>query len=416
MISNKRDETLQDRWVRAFTEAPKDSRRPAVFVLLFWTCWAATLLSHAFGLLEEDPAFGLAPVVAALVVQAALWTVLPWSPGVAPRRMLWAPAFLGGTFVVGYVTELNLSITFYALVVANGVFLFGLRRGGAYAAAALPVLFLNDLLVDGMATAMATAAIAVPFALFMIGISATIVEATARREQTQALLAELEATNADLVAQATRIRELSVSEERARMAREIHDSVGHHLTVINLQLQNARRFREREPEGAWEEVEGARGMALQALSEVRRAVRALKPLDVEGTTGAHALAALARNFDGTGIDVSFEAHGAKRELPEAAELVLYRAMQEGLTNAAKHARARRVRATLTFSEETVTLAVSDDGRGPDDSEAVSGGFGLGSLRERVEALGGTATWGGCPEGGFALEVDLPARSGRTAGP
>jgi hypothetical protein len=189
VFSNKLDETLQNRWVRAFTEAPKDSRRPAVFVLLFWTCWVASLSTHAFGLLEEDPAFGFAPVVAALVVQAAVWTALPWSPGVVPRRKLWAPAFLGATFLVGYVTELNLSVTFYALVVANGVFLFGLRRGGAYAAAALPVLFLNDLLVDGMATAMATAAIAVPFALFMIGISATIVEATGRREQTQALLA-----------------------------------------------------------------------------------------------------------------------------------------------------------------------------------------------------------------------------------
>ncbi|MDQ3428496.1 MAG: sensor histidine kinase [Actinomycetota bacterium] len=414
MFSNKLDESPQNRWVWAFTEAPKDSRRPAVFVLLFWTCWVATLSSHAFGLLDEDPAFGLVPVVVALVVQAALWTLLPWSPGAAPRRMLWAPAFLAGTFVVGYVTELNLSITFFALVVANGVFLFGLRRGGAYAAAALPVLFLNDLLVDGMATAMATAAIAVPFALFMIGISAAIVEATGRREQAQVLLGELEATNADLVAQATRIRELSVSEERARMAREIHDSVGHHLTVINLQLQNARRFREREPDGAWEEVEGARQLALAALSEVRRAVRALKPLDVEGATGAHALAALARNFDGTGIDVSFETRGEERELPEEAELVLYRAMQEGLTNAARHARARRVRAKLTFSHDAVRLAVADDGRGP--GGATTGGFGLGALRGRVEALGGTAAWGGRLEGGFALEVELPVGPGRAVDP
>jgi signal transduction histidine kinase len=416
VIYDKLDESPQNRWVRAFIEAPKDSRRPAVYVLLFWTCWVATLSTHAFGLLDEDPAFGLAPVAAALVVQAALWTVLPWSPGGARRRMLWAPAFLGGTFLVGYVTELNLSITFYALVVANGVFLFGLRRGGAYAAATLPVLFLNDLLVDGMATAMATAAIAVPFALFMIGISAAIVEATGRREQAQALLAELEATNADLIAQATRIRELSVSEERARMAREIHDSVGHHLTVINLQLQNARRFRERQPAGAWEEVEGAREMALQALSEVRRAVRALKPLDVEGATGAHALAALARNFDGTGIDVSFEAHKEERELSEEANLVLYRAMQEGLTNAARHARARRVRAKLTFSQDAVRLAVTDDGRGPGDADATIEGFGLSALRERVEALGGTAAWGGRPEGGFVLEVELPVRSGQAVGP
>lgn len=416
MVSNKPDETPQSPWVQAFTEVPKASRRPAAFALLFWTCWVATLLSHAFGLIEDDPAYGLAPVVVALAIQAALWTALPWSPGAAPRRKLWAPAFLGGTFVVGYVTELNLSIIFYALVVANAVFLFGSRRGVVYAAVALPVLFLDALLVGGAAMAMATAAVAVPFAVFMIGVSAAIVEATRRREQAQDLLGELEATNADLVAHAARVRELSISEERARMAREIHDSVGHHLTVINLQLQNARRFREREPDGAWEEVEGARQLALVALSEVRRAVRALKPLDVEATTGTGALAALARNFDGTGIEVSFETSGEERGLPEGAEVVLYRAMQEGLTNAAKHAGARRVRAELAFSQDAVRLAVADDGPGTGDGGTSAGGFGLNALKERTENLGGTASWGGRPEGGFVLEVELPACPAPVVGP
>jgi hypothetical protein len=113
---------------------------------------------------------------------------------------------------------------------------------------------------------MVVAIIAMPFAVFMIGISAAVVEATGRREETQVLLRELEATNADLKQLAAKIRELSVSEERSRMAREIHDSVGHHLTAINLQLQNARRFKERKPDAAWQEVEEARVLALEALS------------------------------------------------------------------------------------------------------------------------------------------------------
>ena len=79
MASTRTDKPLLNRWARAFPELPKDVRRPAVFVLLFWTCWVATLAAHAFGLLDEDPAFGLAPVVLALVVLAALWSVLPWS-------------------------------------------------------------------------------------------------------------------------------------------------------------------------------------------------------------------------------------------------------------------------------------------------------------------------------------------------
>jgi signal transduction histidine kinase len=228
------------------------------------------------------------------------------------------------------------------------------------------------------------------------------------------LLRELETVNAELTQHAAKIRELSVSEERARMAREIHDSVGHHLTVINLQLQNARRFRERKPDEAWEEVEGARELALEALSEVRRSVRALKPLAVEGKSGVGALSALADNFGGTGIEVSFETEGRGRELSGEAELVLYRAMQEGLTNAARHSGSRRVSATLCFEREGgVRLVVADDGRGADGA-ASEGGFGLSALKERVEALGGTLLWGDRPGGGFALEAKLPEVS-RPAG-
>lgn len=395
------------RWPRRarwFPELPQEVYRPAIFTLLFWSCWVATFAIHAFNLFDQDQRFGLAPVTVALLALIPVWAVLPWSPRAGWRRKLAALAFLAGTFAVGYLTELNLSIVFYAIVFANGVFLFGFRRGVAYAAAILPVFFANVLVVDNASWALAATAIAVPFVVFVIGICAAVVEATARREQTQGLLAELEAANAELKQYAAKIRELSVSEERARMAREIHDSVGHHLTVINLQLQNARRFREIRPDEAWEEVEGARELALEALSEVRRSVRALKPLAVEGKTGVGALSALARNFGGTGIEVSFEVEGQGRGLSGEAELVLYRAMQEGLTNAARHSGARRVSATLYFERDGVRLAVADDGRG---AGARDGGFGLSALKERVEALGGALLWGDRPEGGFVLEAKLP---------
>lgn len=400
------------RKARWFPELPEGVDRPAIFTLLFWTCWVATLASHAFGLLDEDPTFGLVPVALALVVLAASWAALPWRPRAGPRRMLLALVFLSSTFTVGYLTELNLSIVFYALVVANGVFLFGFRRGVAYAVVTVPVFFTNVVLVDGTKMALAATLIALPFAVFMVGICAAVVEATGRREQTQTLLRELELANAELKHHAARVRELSVSKERARMAREIHDSVGHYLTVINLQLQNARRFKERRAEEAWEEVEGARELVLEALSEVRRSVRALKPLSAGSRTGAAALAALARNFHGTGIEVSFETEGEARELPEKAELALYRTMQEGLTNAAKHANARRVRTMLSFSEDSVRLVVADDGEGRAEDageDTATEGFGLNALRERVEALGGTMFSGDRPEGGFALVVELPTR-------
>ena len=177
MVSNRSSTPLRNWWVRVFPDLPQDVRRPAVFVLLFWTCWVATLASHAFGLLDAAPTFGLLPVVLALLALVALWATLPWSQRTDPRRMLLAPAFLGGTFVVGYLTELNLSIVFYALVVANGVFLFGFRKGVAYSVLTMPVFFANVALVDGLEMALMATAIAVPFAVFIVGICAAVVEA-----------------------------------------------------------------------------------------------------------------------------------------------------------------------------------------------------------------------------------------------
>lgn len=401
----------RDRGARWFPELPQGDARPSIFALLFWSCWVATYAIHALNLFDQHQSFGVIPVTLALAALVPVWAVLPWSPRASLRRKLAAPAFLAGTFGVGYLTELNLSIVFYAIVFANGVFLFGFRRGVAYAAATLPVFFVNVLLTEeDVGTALVVTAIAVPFVVFVIGVCAAVVEATGRREQTQELLKDLEAANGELQEHAAKIRELSVSEERARMAREIHDSVGHHLTVINLQLQNARRFRERKPEEAWGEVEGARELALEALSEVRRSVRALKPLAIADSTGAGALAALARGFEGTGIEVSFGTEGVECDLPGEAELVLYRAMQEGLTNAAKHSGARRVSATLYYEKKDVRLVVADDGRGAGEGTPKTG-FGLSALAERVGALGGELAWGDRPEGGFALEAKLPAAAG-----
>jgi signal transduction histidine kinase len=184
--------------------------------------------------------------------------------------------------------------------------------------------------------------------------------------------------------------------------------VGHHLTAINLQLQNAQRFEEKDRERSRKEVREARESALSALAEVRRSVRALKPPALEERHGVAAMAALARSFDGAGPEVSFELGGEERELSEEAELVLYRATQEGLTNAAKHSRARRSRVNLVFEPERTRLTVTDDGEGAPEGTA-DGGFGILALRERAEALGGTLTAGNRPEGGFCLEITLPMR-------
>ena len=161
-----------------------------------------------------------------------------------------------------------------------------------------------------------------------------------------------------------------------------------------------------DPERGRQKIREARESTLSALAEVRRSVRALKPPALEERSGVAALAALAHAFDGAGPDVSFELEGEARVMSEEAELALYRATQEALTNAAKHSRAHRVHVRLAFKPEETRLVVADDGDGVPGGRP-DGGFGLAALRERVESLGGTLAAGNRPEGGFALEIVLP---------
>lgn len=389
--------------------------RPGIFALLFWSAMAATCASPVLNLFGESQSFGLLPAALAAVLLSAVWLALPWDPRVRPRRKLLAPAFLVAVFILGHVTGPAWALAFYPIFFANGVFLLGFARGIIYAAGVvLPAGFVNLLVAYsgflGVEGAAFITALMVPVAVSVIGVCGLVIEADRAREESRILLQRLEAANAELQEYAARVGELAVSEERTRMAREIHDSVGHHLTVINLQLENARRFRETRPKEAWEEVSGAKELTLEALSEVRRSVRALRPLVLEESSGVGALSALARSFQGSGFDVSFEVEGEERELPGEVELVLYRAMQEGLTNVLKHSGGRRVLVSLAFSVEGARLVVVDDGAGVPEGE-VEEGFGLSALAERVEALGGTLDTGNAPEGGFVLEAMLPAERG-----
>jgi signal transduction histidine kinase len=397
------------------------SRLPGVFVLLFWSALAAALATWTFDLFGEGRHFGLVPVLVAAVVLIVAWLLLPWDPRTDARRKLLALAFfVAAAFALCQATNILWSLPLYSIAVADGVFLFGFGRGTVLATATLPLASVSGYIYLPQDVRFAGAAFLagtmVPVAAFVVGICKTVVEAERSRQEARALLGELEHANAELRHQAGKVRELAISEERARIAREVHDSVGHHLTAINLQLQNAERFGEKDPDRARRKVREARESTLLALAEVRRSVRALKPPALEERSGVAALAALARSFDGAGPEMSFELEGEERVLSGETELALYRATQEALTNAAKHSRARRVRVRLAFESQETRLVVADDGDGVPKGRP-EGGFGLAALRERVEALGGTLAAGNCPEGGFALEIVLPmeAPSGPEAG-
>lgn len=405
---------LPSRIEQAFPEFPEEVDRPGVFSLWFWSALAVEYLVWAANL-SDVWSVGFVRGTLAAGVLVVVWLLLPWNPRASLPRKLAAPAFLAGVLAVGHLLGTS-SLALYPLVFANGVFAFGFRRGVRYAAATVAAIFAGALLSGlGIGISLQLALLFVLVAILVFGICMPIVEANRRREETESLLGKLETSHgrlesahAELKDYAGKVRELSVSEERARMAREMHDSVGHYLTVVNVQLEAATKFMDRNPERARDEVVKAKSLASEALSDVRRSVRALKPLAVEERSVADALSALARDFGSTGPAVYFEVEGEERDLSAEVRLTLYRSLQESLTNALKHSGARRISALLTFTEEGSRLTVTDDGVGvPED--ATGRGFGLSALEVRVRTLGGSLKAGNAPGGGFAVEVELPTK-------
>lgn len=224
------------------------------------------------------------------------------------------------------------------------------------------------------------------------------------RERAENLRRELESANAKLRAYAAQAEELATTRERNRLAREIHDGVGHYLTVVKTQLDVAVALCATDPGRAKTNVEKAARLTAEALDDVRRSVGALRT-DAPRMPLPTAVQHLAAHGE---PPATVSIQGEPRALEPAAEHALFRAAQEGLTNIRKHARATHARLALDFrAPACVRLEVSDDGRGRPADAPESGGFGLTGLRERIALLGGTVDCGNRPEGGFALRIELP---------
>ncbi|GAA4979809.1 signal transduction histidine kinase [Nonomuraea thailandensis] len=402
----------------------RDTGQPRVLTVTFWAVYAVML---AGGAVSVRGLPGTALFALTMVLVAGLWLVMPAGRDAGAARKLAAPGLLvvvpfAGEFVGGLHSAMLL------IAMVHVAFLYGMRVAVrvvcAYVAAMGAVI---AVLSGGDWGVMAEQIVLlVLFAVFSLAMAAALIEARTQREAAQRLI--------------ERIRELAVAEERARMARDMHDSIGHQLTLIKMSLENAERFRLRRPEAVWEEVGQAKEVTAQALAESRRWARALRPLALDGHVGSGALERLARSFDGTGVEVGFQVEGAERRIDPDAELVLYRVLQEGLTNVLRHAGARRVRARLAYGEDRVALTIGDDGRGTSHTADKAGaagatadataaearadaadatveagaearadvaGFGLSSLAERVRGLGGAFRAGDADGGGFELHAEVP---------
>jgi len=216
---------------------------------------------------------------------------------------------------------------------------------------------------------------------------------------------ELTAAHERLREYAVQAERLAAAQERNRVARDIHDGLGHALTVVQMQVKAARAVLPADTRRADAVLEKAQHHAEEALREVRRSVGALREPASPGPL-PDALRALAEETSAAGVPTDVEVVGGPRTLTADAQDALYRAAQEGLTNVRKHSGASSAALTLDYSREgCVRLEVRDDGAGLAGDSA--SGFGLLGIEERAAHAGGRMTLTSTPGAGTTLRVEVP---------
>jgi signal transduction histidine kinase len=224
------------------------------------------------------------------------------------------------------------------------------------------------------------------------------------------LTEQLRQANADLLTARQREAELAVSEERVRIARDIHDGLGHHLTVLNIQLQAIAKIINLDTQQAAAMVDTSREEARAALEEVRRSVAFMRQTPLDGTNLEKMLVSLVDTFNHSSTDLKaiLEIDHSPENLPLLISVTLYRVAQEGLTNAHKHARgATQVMIHLEFNPKSAKISVVDNGEKPTLEQKNEYAFGLAGMRERIEQQKGTFTAGPLEERGFLVQAEIP---------
>jgi signal transduction histidine kinase len=220
-----------------------------------------------------------------------------------------------------------------------------------------------------------------------------------RREQARAAAAEAERRRG--------------SEERLRIARDLHDVLGHHISLINVQAGVALYLMDDDPEQARSALTAIKQSSRDLLREMRSTLGVLRGVDEEPphqpVAGLARLDELVEATRAAGLPVTVEIGGEPRELPPSVDTAAYRIIQEALTNTRKHAGPAHASVLLTYTEDGITMRIDDDGTGPAGSS--DGGDGIPGMRERAAALGGMLTAGPRPGGGFRVDARLLTTGG-----
>jgi signal transduction histidine kinase len=233
-------------------------------------------------------------------------------------------------------------------------------------------------------------------------------------------IGEIARVSGERAAERTRSREEEAlrraSEERLRIARELHDVLAHNISLINVQAGVALHLMDEQPEQARTALTAIKEASKDALGELRSVLEVLRRSgEAEPRTpqpGLDELDDLISRAGAAGLVVEVEVDGVPRALPAEVDLAAFRIVQEAVTNVARHAGAATATVRVAYGEHEVTLQIDDNGRGGTPSSISGSGSGLAGMRERTAALGGRLDVGPRPGGGFRVRAELPMDGAR----
>ena len=305
---------------------------------------------------------------------------------------------VSGAMLTGHTT------TFEALALLIGVGLCAYRAGRRAAVIAV----VAGLVGIALAPALTSPAppLSSTLANGLLAVVAAMVGLGARKQRRSAILLERQARElVDLRAAET--REV-IAQERLRIAREVHDVVGHALAAIALHARVGTRRVSRDPSGTAQSLEEITELAASALAETRDAVGQLRTTgsdDLQPHRGLDDLDELVAALGGSDISVALRREGDGPPVPAVVQSAAYRIVQESLSNVTQHARPANAAVLVRREAQALLIEVSDDGRG--DPHPVVEGHGLVGMRERVAGLGGALEAGPAPDGGWRVSARLP---------
>ncbi len=338
--------------------------------------------------------------------------ILHWQMGkiaAQPSKLLWYIIIQGVLALIISMVARNFGMAFalFMALLGQAVGLFGLTRRGLLAGVFYLVLLVVSLVqFSGWASSVMVMWSIIPITIFVVIYVTLYMRQHEAREQAQLLAAKLETANRQLSEYAAQVEDLTIANERQRMARELHDTLSQGLAGIILQLEAVEaNLASNRPEKAKTIVGNTMLQARTTLSDARAAIDDLRNSSADDLDSALRLE-ISRFTSATGIPCGYRADPIK-PLPDPVRETVIRAVAEGLTNIARHARARQVALDVSVADQGLIVTVQDDGQGFDASGIPSGHYGLLGIRERVRLVEGSFDIRSETGVGTTLKIKIP---------